>query len=135
MEYTKEMHKEILKYFSDLNDMSGIMFLETISIFSILEHNNILLGSVSFIVSIFWEIIREKKIDRMNKILKKIKQITGKDISSENFEFEENKINLIEKSQKDEARYLYYKYHFEDNNTKQLDRKIKKELNSLSYLN
>lgn len=52
----------------------------------------------------------------MNKILKKIKQITGKDISSENFEFEENKINLIEKSQKEEARYLYYKYHFEDNN-------------------
>lgn len=62
------------------------------------------------------EIIREKKIDRMNKILKKIKQITGKDISSENFEFEENKINLIEKSQKEESRYLYYKYHFEDNN-------------------
>lgn len=141
MEYTKAMHKDVMEYFSDLNDISGIMFLETISIFSIfgflqLKHNNILLGSISFLVSIFFEIIREKKIDRMNKILKKIKQITGKDISYENFEFEENKINLIEKSQKDEARYLYYKYHFEDiNNNKELDSKVKKELNSLSYLN
>lgn len=137
MEYTKAMHKDVMEYFSDLNNISGIMFLETISIFSIfgflqLKHNNILLGSISFLVSIFLEIIREKKIDRMNKILKKIKQITGKDISCENFEFEENKINLIEKSQQDKARFLYYKHHFEDNNnnTKQLEQKIKKELNA-----
>lgn len=90
----------------------------------------ILLGSISFLVSIFLEIIREKKIDKMNKILKKIKQIIEKDISYENFEFEENKINLIEKSQQDEARFLYYKHHFEDINTKQLEQKIKKELNA-----
>lgn len=135
MEYTKAMHKDVMEYFSDLNNISGIMFLETISIFLIfgflqLKHNNILLGSISFLVSIFLEIIREKKNDRMNKILKKIKQITGKDISCENFEFEENKINLIEKSQQDKARFLYYKHHFEDNNTKQLEQKIKKELNA-----
>ena len=63
MEYTKAMHKDVMEYFSDLNNISGIMFLETISIFSIfgflqLKHNNILLGSISFLVSIFLEIIR-----------------------------------------------------------------------------